>query len=179
MKVIDIIVPPTGNHRIGEQGTAYLPKEGGKGNVRCPKCAAWLLVGTRKYRKKDYETWIEAVALQLKVGFRKVEPPVRIWLYLYAGKGVKVQTKTGFKLTELIQDRQDIDNIQKCVGDALKESGIIPDDSVQYIRSWRIEYFDREEHLAKLGPSRPRNKADLKARVLIGVEPLNRTEGNP
>jgi hypothetical protein len=182
MRAVEIPIPPTGNTRVREVGTVF-QAEPNKGNARCPKCANWLRAGTRKFRTSPYEKWLAEVGLLIAAAVRASgdKPPFCVWVRIYGGGGTKeYRSVRGKGLVEknvgVFAENRDLDNVQKTIGDALKESGVVPDDSVRYLKAWRIEYFDRKEHLSALGANRPSNASDLKARCLIKLEPLKSSE---
>lgn len=185
-KTIEIEMPPTGNHRLFEMGQVFPVAPGGTGNVTCPKCRTPLRAGVKKGRRSEYETWIQATSLQIKAAFGRLTPPVRVWVYIYGGKARKKYVhgrgKTLREVSVGFTEGQDLDNVQKCIGDAIKEAGVLirreadgterSDDSVRFIKAWRVEYFTRDEHLARLGDSRPKRADDLYAKCLIHIEPF-------
>lgn len=117
-----------------------------------------MVVVKRKYRTREYSDWIEEAAWLLKSLLRNegVRPPVVVHMTIYGGRGFAVN--------------RDLDNVAKCVGDALVESKVIESDDVRNIRRWVLSFYSAEEHLAILGGNRPSNKATLQARLLVGFE---------
>lgn len=174
---VQIPIPPTGNHRIHESGTVSYPPGNGKGNCVCPRCKTNLFAGTRKYRTKAYENWLEKTGSVIVAHFGSLRGHrLKVTVHIYGGRGVweervvkGVLTK---KLAEGFAESRDLDNAIKCLGDCLKECKVIRDDSVRYIAEWSPRYFTLEEHLAILGDSRPSRKSDVYAKCYIKVESL-------
>ena len=102
----------------------------------------------------DYTNWREATAWQIAGAFKlKRFNAVILTVYIFGGRG--------------FAENRDWDNALKCLGDAIKDSGIIPDDDVRGIKFVRTNYLTREEHMAKLGGRGPNSVADLDARCFI------------
>jgi Holliday junction resolvase RusA-like endonuclease len=93
-----------------------------------------------------YNQWSKDCAMLL-AAVRKVrlDPPLQIRLTIYGGKG--------------FDERSDISNRHKAPEDALKEAGIIPDDSVKYVHLTSQRYVP---------PTDPK----LPARAIIEVREL-------
>lgn len=106
----------------------------------------WRIFGSRMHKSKDYVQWLEHVGWLLKRDL----PHVR-----NARVGVRIDVHGGKGFTK----RRDMDNCLKPVLDALRESGVIEDDNVQYVKWVCAEYHEPES-----------KKAD--ATCFVGVEIL-------
>lgn len=170
---VEIEIPPSGNHRNVIQ-TLLMPVVGGKkGNKTCPCCKKSVWVIAKQANTDEYTRWRETAALRLKMKYPDgFSEPVVVFYWIYGGKG--------------FMERRDHDNAMKCIGDAMKDSGIIrivdasgetkSDDDVRYIKSWRPWYFTREEVMAILKGRGPKKAADLVARCFVHVAPASKVD---
>lgn len=169
------ILVPSGNHRNQQR---VLVKPAAKNGQRCPFCKRALQLLVHTFPTEDYKAWAETAkaALQAKYQPGQFKGPVIVCVWLYGGRG--------------FMESRDWDNVQKCVGDALADAGILPSpgtdkegneregtDDVRAIKGWRTHYFTRQEHVDITGGAA--GKVDtVNARLFVqiidaqGVEPF-------
>lgn len=138
------------------------------GNDR--NCMAVVRGRIMVYPTKLYKQWRreakETILTRYSPG--QFEEPVVVYAWIYGGRG--------------FMETRDWDNVQKCVGDAMAEAGVLPvpagpplksgeerrgDDDVRSVKGWRTFYFTREEHMALTGQAAARKADSLTARLFI------------
>lgn len=151
-------MPPTGNHRNVTEVRVMAPTGGKKGNKRCPRCARDFYAFPHTTNTDKYRTWREATAWEIKANFKGAGPLVKVYVRIFGGRG--------------FAESRDLDNLLKCLGDAIADSGVIPSDKAKDLKAWDIAYLDREEHMAALGSAAPSKPDMLNARCLVRIETI-------
>jgi Holliday junction resolvase RusA-like endonuclease len=83
--------------------------------------------GKRVARSKQYQSWIDVTTIIMAITLPKFTKPVAIRIEIHSGDGWET--------------RRDIDNVIKPVVDAIKNSGRIVNDNVDYVRKVEVEYL--------------------------------------
>lgn len=159
---------PSGNHR-NQQRVNIQPAPPSRPGQKCPRCKGSLQAWVHTFPTELYAVWKESAKAALLGKYQpgQFDRPVVVYLWLFGGSG-------------FIESR-DWDNVQKCVGDAMAEAGVLPvpakaeplsdgrertgGDDVRSIKGWRTHYLDRAEHAQLVG-----GKAkDLQARLFVQI----------
>lgn len=104
---------------------------------------------------KSYEEWRKTAEKSVReAGIGSYKTGCMIYIWIWGGIG--------------FYEHSDWDNVQKVVGDVLVAAGVVPDDSVTYIRAWRPWYITREEHSERTGEDIKK----LRARMFFQIVPI-------
>lgn len=101
--------------------------------IEVPPSVNNLFLNRGKFRVKSpkYRAWLERNAMSLGLQLRKPTTfPIRLVITILGGKGFR--------------RNRDISNITKAAEDACVFSGLLPDDSVQYVHAVHVSYIDRK-----------------------------------
>ena len=80
-----------------------------------------------RHRTPKYTAWMEEAIWTIKAAIPILEPPIKIGITIYGGKGFSIQS--------------DVSNRMKAPEDALVKSGRLEDDTVQFVHECRQRYF--------------------------------------
>ena len=151
---------PSGNHRNQQRVQLAPGKPSQRGQV-CPRCKGRLNAFVQTFPTQEYVQWREAAqaAILARYSGQTFNGPVVVFAWVYGGRG--------------FMESRDWDNVQKCVGDVLTDSGVMPapggtdavagGDDVRSLKGWRTWYLTRGEHAALVG-----GKPDqLQARLFV------------
>jgi hypothetical protein len=162
---------PSGNHR-NQQRVQCQPAPPSQPGQVCPRCKGKLRLWVQTFPTKEYTAWAQraAKAILQKYQAGQFDGPVVVYLWVFGGRG-------------FIESR-DWDNVQKCVGDVLVDTGVLPKpppakkgdepkdgtDDVRSIKGWRTWYLTRAEHVAITGGAagKPDN---IRARLFVQIVP--------
>lgn len=98
----------------------------------------WRIIAPKKGRAfmgktAEYKSWLEATGLQLRCELSKVKAlPAAIRVEIRGGEG--------------FPESRDLDNCLKPIGDAIRASGIIPNDRVSEVVEYTIKYIRGDRH---------------------------------
>lgn len=108
----------------------------------------YRVVNGRKIKSKKYREWQEEAARMLML---QRPEPFDCSSPIYISYGIPmVHWRTGRR----VGTNTDIDNRVKCLADAIVEAGIIPDDSMKYVRGfWAQWHGNINDAQVRLGAS--------------------------
>ena len=95
----------------------------------------WRVFGGRVVKSRYYAEWLDHVVWILRRDMKPVSVPCKVEILLVGGRGTTI--------------RSDLDNKIKPTLDALRDAGIIPDDSVQFVTQIEARYTPRESKKAQ------------------------------
>jgi hypothetical protein len=175
---LEIAIPPSGNHRNNSRVIVKPPK--GAGNVKCPRCSKGISAFIQMANTKEYKAWREqnAALFSAAYGPHHFRVPVVLCIWIFGGRG--------------FMENSDWDNLTKCIGDAIVDSGVIApaeglkplesgnerrgEDDVRHIRGHFTRFLTRQEHWEKIGSPAQIKPDDLHARVFVKMVPASEVD---